>query len=388
MSVAGRFHAFDLAGQLRRRGHLQQLITSYPRAMAVGAGIPAKYVKSLLLKEFIFRAWARAPRPVRKMTDLRYSAKDIFDRQVARRLAPCDIFIGWSGSCLRSLRRARDLGAATLVVRGSSHILFAERIISEEYRQLGLERPKNHPKNIQKELDEYREADFIVVPSEFARRSFVEMGLPPKKVVKIVCGVDLEIFRPFPKRDGVFRVICTGTMSIPKGTHHLLRAFSELNLPNSELVLIGRASREIKPFFEQYRGKFRFLGRYPREQLAPHYSQGSVFAFMSLSDGWGLVITEAMSCGLPVICTRNTGGPDIVREGREGFIVSVRDLEALKDKIRFLYQNPAIRERMGREARKRAAGFTWNDYGNRAETVFRGILENKRDRSPKSYDRL
>ncbi len=378
VSVPGRFHAFELAHQLWKRGHLLELITSFPAGRAAAAGVPADRVRSLPLKECIYRGWLKLPRPVRRAFNLQHAAKDCFDRQAARRIRAGDLFIGWSGSCLRSLRRARELGAVTVVVRGSSHILFAERIISEEYRRLGLSWPGNPPKNIQKELDEYREADFIVVPSEFARRSFVEMGVPPEKVVKIVTGVDLELFRPFPKKDDLFRVVYVGSMTILKGVHHLLKAFSELNLPRSELLLIGRANKQIGPFFRRYRGSFRFIGPFPRAELAPLYSQGSVFVIMSHTEGLATVQTQAMACGLPVICTTNTGGEDIVRDGIDGFVIPVGDIETLKEKLAFLHANPAARERMGRAARERVSrGFTWDDFGDRAIAAYRRMLEDR-----------
>lgn len=375
VSVAGRFHAFDLARQLGRRGSLEKLITSFPAWRAVRAGVPAGLVKSLPLKEVIFRVWRKTPRPLRDRLPLQYLSLEIFDRQAGRALSPCDLFIGWSGNSLNCLRKASQAGATTIVERGSPHILHAQEILEEEYRRVGVRWPGIHPRIVAKELSEYREADFIVVPSEFARRSFLEMGTAPQKVVKIVLGVNLELFRPLPKRDAVFRVIFVGSVSINKGVHYLLRAFSELALPNSELVLVGPATGEIKPVLNRFRGRFRHVGGVPQHKLAAYYSQGSVFAIMSLTEGLAMVQPQAMACGLPVICTTNTGGEDIVRDGKDGFVIPVRDTEALKEKIIFLYENPDVREQMSRSARQRVAeGFSWNDYGERALAAYRRMI--------------
>ena len=68
-----------------------------------------------------------------------------------------------------------------------------------------------------------------------------------------------------------------------------------------------------------------------------------------------MVIVQAMACGLPVIATVNTGGPDIIRDGKDGFIIPIRDIEALKSKLLYLYQNEEIRKAMGQSAKERAS---------------------------------
>jgi glycosyltransferase involved in cell wall biosynthesis len=79
-----------------------------------------------------------------------------------------------------------------------------------------------------------------------------------------------------------------------------------------------------------------------------------------------MVIPQAMACGLPVICTTNTGGEDIARNGQDGFIVPIKDVDAIKEKILYLYEHPQEREAMGQSARQRVEkGFSWDDYGNR-----------------------
>ena len=66
-----------------------------------------------------------------------------------------------------------------------------------------------------------------------------------------------------------------------------------------------------------------------------------------------MVQAQAMACGLPVICTTNTGGADLVREGRDGFILPIRDVEAIKEKILYFYENPEACTAMGESARSR-----------------------------------
>lgn len=87
-----------------------------------------------------------------------------------------------------------------------------------------------------------------------------------------------------------------------------------------------------------------------------------------------MVQAEAMACGVPVICSTNTGGEDIIRDGVDGFVVPVRDVEALKEKILYLYEHEEERRAMGRSALKRAREFTWDRYGERVVETYRNLL--------------
>ena len=105
-----------------------------------------------------------------------------------------DIFVGLSGCSLYSLRRARRMGAKTVLERGSSHMLYQRKILTEEYRQFGLEKEVVHPKVVERELTEYQEADYISIPSQFVKETFFQQGIPEEKLIQTPYGVDLSNF--------------------------------------------------------------------------------------------------------------------------------------------------------------------------------------------------
>ncbi len=78
----------------------------------------------------------------------------------------------------------------------------------------------------------------------------------------------------------------------------------------------------------------------PHASLNQYYSTDNVFVFPSLVEGFGLVLLEAMACSIPVITTPNTAGPDIITDGLERFIIPIRDIEALKEKLEWCYRHP------------------------------------------------
>jgi glycosyltransferase involved in cell wall biosynthesis len=119
----------------------------------------------------------------------------------------------------------------------------------------------------------------------------------------------------------------------------------------------------------------RYLASVPHTQLNQHYINANVFVFPSLVEGFGLVLLEAMACGIPVITTPNTAGPDIITDGVEGFIIPIRDVDALKEKIEWCYGHPAELAEMGRAARRKAEQLTWTRYQQQLSAKVMALLE-------------
>ncbi|KKR89148.1 MAG: Glycosyl transferase group 1 [Candidatus Wolfebacteria bacterium GW2011_GWA1_44_24] len=373
---------FNLAQQLLKRGYLSQLITSYPKFEVVKYGIPKDKIDSFVAKEILQRSWQKLPQAVKNLYNPQHFLHRVFDRQSGKRLKKADILVGGPSVFHHTMRKAMRMGMIAVVENGSAHTLYVTKVLKEEYDKFGI--PPSpflfpHPRCIEDDLQSYQQADYISVPSLFVKRTFMEQGVPENKLIHIPYGVDLSEFKQVPKKDGVFRVVFVGGMSLPKGVHYLLKAFSELNLPNAELLLIGSMSDEIKPFFRKYEGKFKWIGHVPQKELYKYYSQGSVFVIMSIQEGLALVQVQAMACGLPVIATVNAGAEDIVREGTDGFIIPIRDIEKLKEKLIYLYENPEICRQIGQSAKERVtAGFTWDDYGDKVAENYKKIIDETR----------
>lgn len=366
ISVGGRFHAFFLARHLQEHDALQRLVTSYPKFEVAKYGIDSTRVHSIPGKEIAIRLHARLPRRL-QWPDALPTLDDWFDRRAANHLPDrLDLCTAWSGMGLHTLRAAKRRGAVAVVERCSSHIEYQRDILVEEYARFGLDVSPVSPITVRKELQEYAEADYIGVPSYFAKRTFLERGVAEEKLIHVPYGVDLAAFRPLPKKDRTFRIINVGSQSIRKGTHYLLQAFSELRLPDAELLLVGPVAGEMQPVLQKYEGSFRYIGPVRETELVHYYAQADVFALCTIEDGFGYVLGQAMACGIPVVTTTNSGGMDLIREGRDGFILPIRDVAALKERISYLYENREECAAMGQNALARVRSeFSWNDYGRR-----------------------
>ena len=395
ISTIGKFQLFHLAQQLMKHKVLVRLINSYPKFETTRYGIPRNLARSIVSKEVIQRSWTHLPSFVRSVYNPTFAIHEFFDILASRSLVESDILTGTSSTLLHTLRRAKKMGMITIVERASAHIAYQDRILKDEYKRQGAIPPRiqlPHPKIIEKELMEYEEADYISVPSFFAERTFLEYGVPKEKIIHIPYGVDIEEFQQTPKTDDTFRVIFAGGMSFQKGVHYLIRAFHELHLPHAELLLIGSMHKEMESFFDRYgvvrlnpklyetskKERINYIGHVPQTELPKYYSQSSVFAMLSIQDGFGLVQAQAMACGVPVIASTNTGGEDLIREGKDGFIIGIRDVDSVKEKINFLYEHRDVCTEMGRSAKERiSSGFTWDDYGERMVAEYKRVLKEK-----------
>jgi glycosyltransferase involved in cell wall biosynthesis len=375
---AGRFHAFDLARQMDRLGHFAHLYTAYPRWKV--DGFPREKVSTFPWLAVPSFALARVGTSAPGFREINWMVIDTFGSWLARRLEPCDVLHCLSCYGLRAHRVARErYGALTVCARSSAHIVRQNEILTEEYSRWKVPYRHFDPRMVERELQEYEECDLILVPSDFAYQSFVEKGVAREKLRLDPLGVDLSVFRPVPKRDKTFRVICVGRMSLQKGIPYLLQAVESLRLPDFELWLVGGVDPEIKPFLERYRDSFRHLGFIPRTELFSYYSQGSVFVIPSVQEGLALVQAQAMACGLPVIATTNTGAASLFTDGREGFIVPIRDPAAIREKILYLYEHPDVRDAMSQAARERVQGLGgWNEYGDRTLSIYEDGLARRR----------
>jgi glycosyltransferase involved in cell wall biosynthesis len=104
------------------------------------------------------------------------------------------------------------------------------------------------------------------------------------------------------------------------------------------------------------------------------YATFDVFAFPSLVEGFGLSAMQAMACGVPTIVSEHSFASDVITDGVDGYIVPIRDPRAVADRIRYLHDNPAHRQRMGEAARQRALDFSFAASGDRAARLLQDKL--------------
>jgi glycosyltransferase involved in cell wall biosynthesis len=378
LSVFGRFHIFNTAEELSKFDALYQFYTTYPKYFIKRWNINSTKYNTYPFLEILNRIRSKF---FRNIFNDSIFLKKIYDKLISITLSKdADIYISWGGYAYDSMLKAKKNDIKIILEIGSSHPFYAKNILEKEFKEYGSKVTIDSKKNINWQLKTIEMADYISIPSSFVKRTFIEYGVPEEKLLVNPYGVDLSKFRQVDKQDNVFRIIFCGLLSLQKGSHYLLEAFYNLNLENCELWHIGNILPEMHPFIEKYKSdKIIFKGSYPQNELYKLYSQGSVFVMPSIQEGLALVQLQAMACGLPLICTTNTGGDDLItQDGEEGFVIPIRDVEAIEEKITYMYNNQDICYEMGQKAKKRVSnGFTWSDYGRRYINNLEKILDDK-----------
>lgn len=290
------------------------------------------------------------------------------DRQFSQRhLNGVDAVYCYEDIASQTFRAAKKRGITcvydlpTLFYKGTRRIMEEEAALFPALASLlTLREP---PAKMAVKDAEIEMADHVIVASSLTRRSLTDFGIPAERITVVPYGAPTEYFKPRPRNDSKFRVVFVGRVSPPKGIHYLVDAWTQLGLKDAELMLIG-AMHFPRDWWAKHAASptIKHVPPVPHHLLNDYYAQADVFVFPSLVDGFGLVLLEAMSCGVPVITTNHTGGPDILTEGRDGFVVPVRDVEALKEKLLWCHDNREAVRAMGGEARRTAEACNWAAY--------------------------
>jgi glycosyltransferase involved in cell wall biosynthesis len=391
-AVFGVFHHFELAHQLDRRKHLQRIYSTWPWARLKREGLPRELVRTfpwIHTADYLLR---RTPFYSAGL-DARFNEWNSlsFDAWLRRRIGPepCDALIAISGAGLTAGPLVQARGGKFICDRGSTHQRFQDRTMAEECRRwkAWYAAPAEHI--VRREEAIYAIADAITVPSNVARRSFVEMGFAAEKVHVIPYGVRLDRFKPTDvppsclPPNGSFEVLFAGQASLRKGVPYLLQAFALLRHPHKRLTIAGAVQddlRSILAFGGLPLEGVEFIGSVAQDELAKRMSRSHVLVLPSVEEGLALVQAQAMACGCPVLATVATGAEDLFSDGVEGFIVPDRDTAALAARLQWLADDPALLARMSVAglARVRQLG-GWDRYGEMWDALLHSLTGQPKD---------
>ncbi|MGA0560259.1 glycosyltransferase family 4 protein [Larkinella sp. VNQ87] len=223
-------------------------------------------------------------------------------------------------------------------------------------------------------------ATSCVVASQFTRSTLIENGIPASRIQVVPYGVDTSAFvqREKEPESDRFRVIFVGRMNQRKGLADLLQAVRLLKSSAIDVVLCGRGFIDRNILREYQDLPLQIHEAIATRQLVQELHQSDVFVLPSLAEGFGHVILEAMAAGLPVITTENTCGPDVIVEGKHGFLTPIRNPMRLASLLDAAITNREDWFEMGQLAARQARTFTWNRFREEIRAVYQNVTqENK-----------
>ena len=304
------------------------------------------------------------------------------DERVARRLEHLDGIRGvWApeDGALESFRAAKKRGIKCLYdlpigYWKAGHQIFREEIERQPQWAQTLTGMADSAKKLARKDEEIRLADAIFVASSFTRetlRTFGDLTIPTF-LVPYGAPAAMETAPISKSASEPLRILFVGSLSQRKGLSYLLEAVEKLG-KHAQLTLIGqKTGGECVPL-DAALARHRYIPSLPHGEILHEMREHDVLVFPSLFEGFGLVIPEAMSQGLPVITTSHTGGPDIICDGEDGFIVPVRDADAIFQRLESLLE-PQLLLDMKIAAWKKAQQLSWATYRNSQASAVKQVL--------------
>jgi alpha-maltose-1-phosphate synthase len=348
-------------------------------------GVEPALIKTFPLRDLIRQAARRLGLKALTRHETGWASVDgvirAFDAQVARLICSgrvdASAIYAYEYSALRSFEAAGSAGIRRFYElpigywRAGLRILTEERERKPEWSptiELLLDSAEKH----ERKDAETAAADHIIVPSDFVRDTLREhpgfaatidilpYGAPAPKLSS-------SVLRPrLPK----LRLLYVGHLSQRKGISYLFDAMHRLGSA-ATLTLVGPKSGDDCPALEGELKRHTWFGSMPHERVLEVMAEHDVLVFPSLFEGFGLVILEAMAQGVPVITTTNTGGPHVIEEGVDGFVVPIRDSDAIVERVLELQGDRDRLVSMSLAALRKAEQLSWPARGIRMIDILR-----------------
>jgi len=207
------------------------------------------------------------------------------------------------------------------------------------------------------------------------------------EVVRIDPGVDSGIFTPAddgteaPYDTGPFTLLYVGRLVPVKNVPFLVAAFADFHrqFPNSQLLLVGdgpkRGAIESAISDHGVNDSVKLPGYVRNEELPRWYRNADAFALASKHESFGMVLLEAMSCGVPVVAPAIDCIPRIIEDGADGLLYEPGAKPELIDHLNRLYRNEPLRRKLSETARTSVeSGYDWDSRARQLRKVFEGVL--------------
>ena len=351
--------------QIERRGYREippERLRLFPWRELVRLSATRVKLNSLIRHEY---GWASADAVYRSL-DAHVAAQIRKERDMA------SVVYAYEDGALATFGAARERGMQCVYDLPIAYWRLLHQLLVEERDRrpewaATMEGLADSPAKQQRKDLELAQADCVVVASNFTRQSLAYCPQPPKRIEVASYGAPPVVHRgraPGGEHGRPLRALFVGHLSQRKGLADLHEAMSHVQ-GLVTLTLVGPRTTRACAALDQVIQTHRWIPPVAHSRVLKLMAAHDVLVFPSIVEGFGMVITEALSRGLPVITTPHTGGPDFMVDGREGFIVPIRDPDAIADRLTILAEDQPRLVAMSDAARRTAAMLPWERYERR-----------------------
>jgi glycosyltransferase involved in cell wall biosynthesis len=306
-----------------------------------------------------------------------------FDKNVSKRVrkSKSSAVYCYEDGALETFRAAKKNGAKCIYDLPIAYWRVSRALIDEEAERLPSWRRTlvgtfDSAAKFARKEEELDLADMVVCPSHFVFDSIPERVRATKKICIIPFGspsisqlLDSKKREPSSK----LRILFAGSMTQRKGLADVFAAFKLLDPKKYELHVMGTPIANLAFYYNQFPNFIHHQTR-SNEKVLELMRSCDVFVLPSIVEGRALVQQEAMSCGLPIIVTKNAGGEDLVEDGKAGFLVPIRSPEAIAEKLEILNRDRDLLETMRFSAKDKASQLTWASYRGKISKAVESLI--------------
>jgi glycosyltransferase involved in cell wall biosynthesis len=373
IAIAGRQHADQLTAALVEAGWDATLHHASPIRPALTEAL-AGHHQLHPLTGLIFRG-GNTLLPLPLAYRLAHHMYALFDRIVARALpkaAPRAV-IAYENGALETLKAAKRLGLPTILDAASvHHSMQAEGGLND------IGTTFRNRVNARKDA-EIALADHILCCSTLAANSYIAAGIPANRVHAVPLGFEPGSFGPGSDQashEGPLRLAFVGRFTGVKGADLLATALENLAARGIDYDCRIAAARTdgVPDLVARLGARATLLGKVPHDELASLYRWADLLVMPSRFDSFGLVVPEALACGLPVLASDHVGAGDFIVPGKNGEVIPFDDADALTQALAKYAANPASARAMRPAALASAQGAEWAHYRTRVAQVVADVL--------------
>jgi len=328
-------------------------------------------------------AWGKARISYKLMGTMRACALHdyIVSRRIEKLVGQIDIIHTWALGAEQTLKTAKKLGIPTVLERPNAHTRFAYEVVQKECDLLGVPLPPNHEHAykadvLAREEKEYELADYLLCPSEFVVKTFLDQGFKQNKLVRHIYGYDEKRFYPdnTPKeRSKGLTIISVGVCAVRKGLHYALDAWIQSPASRDGTFLIAGE------FLPAYAKKLAPMLAHPSVKVLGHRNdvpelmrKSDIMVLASIEEGFGLVCTEAMGSGcVPLVSDACT---DICKHMDNALVHRVGDVKTLTQQITMLHEDRKLLEKLRSSGLRTVPEVTWSAAGVKLLNAYRAIV--------------
>jgi glycosyltransferase involved in cell wall biosynthesis len=311
----------------------------------------------------------------------------IVSRRIEKLAGQIDIIHTWPDAALRTLQVAARLGIPTVLERPNAHTRYAYESVQAESQRIGVHLPPNNEYAFKEDVlareeEEYQRTDFLLCPSDFTIKTFMDRGFPRERLLKHGYGFDDQACYPDlsrvvdPQRG--LTMLFAGDAAVRKGVHFALEAWlkSPAHCDGTFLIAGG--------MLPAYKEKMSAMLAHPSVKVLGHRKDvpelmrnSDLFILPSIEEGFGLVCVEAIGSGcVPLVSEACT---DVVHHMENGLVHPIGDVETIAQHITLLYENRALLNQLRTECIRTRLNYTWTAAGAHLLDVYQEAVARKRE---------